>query len=233
MRSQVTEETRLEILRLCAAGVAQRTIAKQLGCSVGCVQYQAAKAGVISRRLWTKERTDRCAELYKGGMTLEEVAKEVGSNKYRVSQALKGIGVVINPRCSFPKGEENIAWNGGTITQKGYVFLRRPDHPCATKGGYVAEHRLVMEEVLGRYLLPTEVVHHDNKIVTDNRPCNLRLFASNADHLRHELTGRVPNWTEDGKRRMQESCERKKLLAKKRRLPCNSRKNTDRNHSAK
>jgi HNH endonuclease len=52
------------------------------------------------------------------------------------------------------------------------------NHPRATTGGsrYVFEHTLAMEEILGRYLLPDETVHHINGVRDDNRPDNLKLW---------------------------------------------------------
>lgn len=63
----------------------------------------------------------------------------------------------------------------GLLNDQGYVWAWAPDHPKANKGRY-AEHRLVVEEHLGRLLETEEQVHHINGIKTDNRLENLRVL---------------------------------------------------------
>jgi hypothetical protein len=66
---------------------------------------------------------------------------------------------------------------GRYVNAAGYVLVWRPEHPEAPKQkGYVLEHRLVMEEVLGRPLRKGENVHHRNGQRADNRPENLELW---------------------------------------------------------
>ncbi len=68
-------------------------------------------------------------------------------------------------------------WKGGRTRHKsGYVLVRVPDHPRARSSGYVFEHILVMEDLLGRFLLTDENVHHRNGVKDDNRPANLELW---------------------------------------------------------
>lgn len=66
----------------------------------------------------------------------------------------------------------------GYLTEHGYRMLLRPDHPNARKNGYIAEHILVMTELLGRALSPGEEVHHKNTLRDDNGPQNLELWRS-------------------------------------------------------
>lgn len=63
------------------------------------------------------------------------------------------------------------------LDRNGYVLVRRPGHPQAMTGGWVLEHRIAMEEVLGRPLTSAESVHHKNGRRDDNRVANLELWA--------------------------------------------------------
>jgi hypothetical protein len=95
-------------------------------------------------------------------------------------------------------GEGHPEWKGGRTLCDGYWYIYCPDHPHATKQHRVLEHRLVMERKLGRFLDPSEVVHHIDGNSQNNDPENLMIFHTNATHLKHELNGRVPNWTPEG-----------------------------------
>jgi len=72
----------------------------------------------------------------------------------------------------------------GIMFNNGYKLIKSPDpnHPHQYRKGYVYEHRYVMEQHIGRYLDPTEKVHHKNHIISDNRIENLVLCKNDSDH---------------------------------------------------
>jgi len=60
------------------------------------------------------------------------------------------------------------------------------DHPNARPNGHIAEHTIVMSEILGRPLRQGENVHHKNGVRDDNRPENLELW------IRSQPSGQRP-----------------------------------------
>lgn len=151
---------------------------------------------------WTPERDRRARELYETGIGLAGVSKEMGASMDSISAAVRRAGGTVD-KPGPPKGSRNPAWAGGRqVDKSGYILICVPDHPDADSHGYVREHRLVMERMVGRRLTKQEVVHHVNGVRADNRPENLELFGSNGEHLAHELVGKCPRWTPEGRARI-------------------------------
>lgn len=121
---------------------------------------------------------------------------------------------------------------------KGYVMVLSIGHPFAFHHR-VQRARLVMEKIIGRYLLPIEIVHHINEIKDDDEPNNLKLCSCKSEHiilhnnLREYKKGRKHTleeskkiskansqriWTEESKRKLSESC--KKTWVKRKEQQC-------------
>lgn len=105
-------------------------------------------------------------------------------------------------------GSKNPNWKGGRLKSgNGYIMVWRPDHPHSDNKGYVAEHRLVMEQKLGRYLVEGEIVHHLNSIRDDNAPENLSL-TNHSNYIAKHNSERI--WKEESKEKHREKAKKLK-----------------------
>lgn len=79
------------------------------------------------------------------------------------------------------RGPKSYRWKGGkTRHGGGYVTICASDHGKRQE----LEHRRVMELIIGRPLLPTEIVHHIDGDKTNNAPENLLLLSGQSEHMR-------------------------------------------------
>lgn len=150
-------------------------IADELGVAIGSVYKYCKLYGIESRktadvnrgRKLTKEQCEAMSKRFKG-------LKRSDETKRKISQARIQGGIGHKKK----RGD-------------GYISIYFPSHPQSTKDGYIMEHDLVMECLIGRHLMDDEVVHHINHQRDDNRVENLKLMtksehASFHNKERHE-----------------------------------------------
>jgi hypothetical protein len=149
---------------------------------------------------------------YTLGKCSREIGKILGRNPKVVQTWAKNNGMP-RPKQGGAYGEWNGSYIGGfRIDKNGYREVLAPKgHPYAKQSGYILEHRLVAEQLVGRYVQPNEVVHHKDGDRLNNTLENLQVFSSNAEHLKEELAGRVPNWSSEGIKRIRAGLLSRKL----------------------
>jgi hypothetical protein len=114
-------------------------------------------------------------------------------------------------------GADNPLHRGGKSRDaNGYVVLTSKEW-----GGNInrREHRVVMENILGRKIAPAEVVHHINGNRSDNRPENLTL-ESRASHNRKHGIGRLMTCASCGAERWYQPALAQRLSSTYKCRPC-------------
>ena len=81
----------------------------------------------------------------------------------------------------LPQSLQHQYTGGHTVIYGGYVYELCPNHPNANPWGFVAQHRLIVERILGRFLLSSEQIHHIDLNPLNNSPENL-VVLSRAEH---------------------------------------------------
>jgi hypothetical protein len=91
-------------------------------------------------------------------------------------------GVAYEVETKKPKRKDHKGW----YLENGYVMRLVKNHPVSNKRGYVAEHRLVMEQKLGRFLVSKEIVHHIDGNRQNNDFDNLKLVTPRTHFSEHD-----------------------------------------------
>ncbi len=147
-----------------------------------------------------------------------EIGQLVGLSPRYIRRLMARYNLPQLTRGAQPGANNHQFVSGRRVDPDGYVLVTAgKDHPSARhrthrEGKLMFEHRLVMEQQLGRHLRAEEVVDHIDGLRLHNDPKNLRLFPTNAAHLRATLSGNRPRWSESGYQNIGLRTDRGKVL---------------------
>lgn len=168
-----------------------RTVKHEMVCAV-CAKVFLPKRYIPKKRNSGMYCSDACRNIGRHKrvvLTCPKCGTEFWVNEARAQRAeAKGLRIACSKACGY----EEIRGKGEAVGQtslhtSGYVLVNLPDHPTVqarnklykSHNNYVREHRVVMEQALGRTLYPWETVHHKNGIRHDNRIENLEVWVKN------------------------------------------------------
>lgn len=162
-----------KIVSLYQSGMTMKQISQICKCAPSGVFVRLKLAGIETRGREDYPVTEKQREARRKNGKASLGIKRSDETKKRISDAKK----------RYRKREDYEFGGHETKRKDGYIKVFVPDHPMATKDGFVLKHRLIVEREIGRYLEPNEDVHHVNGVRDDNRIENLQLL-SHSEHTR-------------------------------------------------
>jgi hypothetical protein len=139
-----------------------------------------------NRRYHTKQRfcTRSCAQRFNGDLHRKQEiptfeCKKCGKETQRTVQKAGFNKVKVDYKQTYcSKRCAQLGRVHGRVSQ-GFVHKGNGYRYIMIRGKIIAEHRIVMEQKIGRELKKSETVHHIDGQKTNNHPDNLELWAKN------------------------------------------------------
>ena len=174
----------------CHLGTTRTCLSQQISNKCMTIQYDQ------SRRKKKPSHLDQYApvleHLSRLGWSVARISKALAlpTQYEQVRRWLRDHGMPVLSRGEAHAGEYNVAYVNGLHNERGdYPAMPAPKGYQGQIGsnGWIHIHRYVMEQKLGRYLKPGEVVHHIDENIQNNHQSNLMLFPNAEAHLRHHF----------------------------------------------
>jgi hypothetical protein len=89
-------------------------------------------------------------------------------------------------------GTKNPSWKGGRYkTASGHILIYAPNHPARNVNNRIFEHRLIIENKIGRRLKKGEAVHHIDGCPNNNKLSNLFLTNTRGNSFAHNSLNKL------------------------------------------
>jgi len=120
---------------------------------------------------------------YKIKTKCDVCSKEYFADRSNYERSKKHICGALSCRKKIMEAPEGTKKSKRGYGSNSHILIKAPNHPGADRNGCIPEHRMIIENELGRFLSKEEVIHHIDMVKNNNKLDNLDLFKNNKEHF--------------------------------------------------